>query len=252
VTSAAQCGLDTVTSAARCGVDTVTSAAKCGFDFVSGLAEDLLSDFDLDSCSCSGFSPRCTCRTPATCRVPGTCDVPASCQVARTCTIERNCDPRRRSVTPLDARSGSATSDSLASEPHGPTIDAGGPHRRRRGACRTRRARPHRRVDRHRGALSGSSGDGDSNNHEPHRKSGLPAVPAGSWRQRVANQNEKDRLQPVIGRNRSSGNANFRDSRAGDRGRTGDLVLGKHTLWPTELHPRERGRNIPSDLGVST
>ena len=49
----------------------------------------LLSDFDLDSCSCQGFS--CTCQFPATCQVPGTCDVPASCQVARTCTIERNC-----------------------------------------------------------------------------------------------------------------------------------------------------------------
>ena len=93
VTSAAQCGLDTVTSVAKCGTDTVTSAAKCGFDFVSGLASDLLSDFDIDSCSCQGFPPSCTCRFPATCQVPATCDVPASCQVARTCSIERNCDP---------------------------------------------------------------------------------------------------------------------------------------------------------------
>jgi hypothetical protein len=90
VTSAAQCGLDTVTSAAQCGFDTVTSAAKCGVDVVSGLLSDL-SDFDLDFCSCQGFS--CTCQFPATCQVPATCDVPASCQVARTCTIERNCDP---------------------------------------------------------------------------------------------------------------------------------------------------------------
>jgi subtilisin family serine protease len=93
VTSAAQCGLDTVTSAAKCGTDTVTSAAQCGFDFVSGLASDLLSDFDLDSCSCQGFPPSCTCQFPATCQVANTCDVPASCQVALTCTIERNCDP---------------------------------------------------------------------------------------------------------------------------------------------------------------
>jgi hypothetical protein len=98
VTSAAQCGLDTVTSAAKCGTDTVTSAAKCGFDFVSGLASDLLSDFDIDSCSCANFS--CTCRFPATCQVPATCDVPASCQVARTCTIERNCDPEKEICDP--------------------------------------------------------------------------------------------------------------------------------------------------------
>jgi hypothetical protein len=93
VTSAAQCGLDTVTSAARCGVDTVTSATQCGFDSITALATDLLSDFDLDACSCRGFPPTCTCQFPATCQVPSTCDVPASCQVARTCTIERNCDP---------------------------------------------------------------------------------------------------------------------------------------------------------------
>lgn len=85
ITDAVECGVRTVTSAAQCGVDTVTSAAQCGFDTITGALDDLLSDFDIDSCSCQGFS--CTCEFPATCQVP------ASCQVPNTCEIFRACDP---------------------------------------------------------------------------------------------------------------------------------------------------------------
>ena len=93
ITDAVECGVRTVTSAARCGYDTVTSAAQCGYDAITGAIDDLLSDFDLDACSCNGFS--CTCQFPATCQVP------ASCQVANTCTILRACDPNSEDCAAL-------------------------------------------------------------------------------------------------------------------------------------------------------
>jgi hypothetical protein len=93
ITDAVECGVRTVTSAAQCGSDTITSAARCGFDTITAAIEDLISDFDLDACSCSGFS--CTCEFPATCQVP------ASCSVPNTCTIERACDPNEEDCEAL-------------------------------------------------------------------------------------------------------------------------------------------------------
>jgi subtilisin family serine protease len=87
ITDAVECGVRTVTSAAQCGFDTVTSAVQCGVDTITGALDDLLSDFDIDSCSCNFTTLSCTCEFPATCQVP------ASCQVANTCEILRACDP---------------------------------------------------------------------------------------------------------------------------------------------------------------
>jgi subtilisin family serine protease len=96
ITDAAECGLRTVTSAAQCGLDTVTSAVECGTDTITGFADDLLSDFDLDACSCNFATLSCTCEFPATCQVP------ASCQVPNTCEILRPCDPNTEECVPLE------------------------------------------------------------------------------------------------------------------------------------------------------
>jgi len=98
VTSAVECGTDSITSAARCGSDTVTSGALCGWKTITSASrcgESVTKMCDarrrrrgkrrralyIGKIKCSVSKVAKSCKVASTCNVPKTCSVPKSCNV---------------------------------------------------------------------------------------------------------------------------------------------------------------------------
>lgn len=90
VTSAADCGTDTVTSGAQCGWDWVTSGATCGWDQVKNAAQCGSSVTKM--CKSTGRRRRWIGYKCKTSTVAKSCSVAKSCNTPKTCDLPKSCN----------------------------------------------------------------------------------------------------------------------------------------------------------------